>query len=176
MRRYSTLRNDLPFLVWQRYFTKASPAPVVIRSRSKCPMKSTCVSQHCFLKALLLMWSSPAALVKVKLSASSMLKVSKSFFSHAAYHLRMISSFVKPSPPNPLPLPIPATVPPPFTPPAPLAIQRISLPVAWGIAPPAVTSPVPKGGADNRSGHLGADLVCAGQRRSKCRWHPPRSA
>src|SRR5216683_7575018 len=52
MRRYSTFRNDLPFLVWQRYFTKASSAPVVIRSRSKCPMKSTCVSQHCVLKVL----------------------------------------------------------------------------------------------------------------------------
>src|SRR5271154_210840 len=95
MRRYSTFRNDLPFLVWQRYFTKASPAPVVIRSRSKCPMKSTCVSQHCVLKVLLLMWSSPAALVKVKFSASKVLNVPKSFFSHAAYHLRMISSFVK---------------------------------------------------------------------------------
>src|SRR6202035_2065570 len=95
IRRYSTLRNDLPFLVWQRYFTKASPAPVVIRSRSKCPMKSTCVSQHCVLKVPLLMWSSPAALVKVKLSASSILNVPRSFFSHAAYHSRMISSFVE---------------------------------------------------------------------------------
>src|SRR5450755_2295752 len=37
IRRYSTFRNDLPSLVWQRYFTKASSAPVVIRSRSKCP-------------------------------------------------------------------------------------------------------------------------------------------
>ena len=64
IRRYSTFRNDLPFLVWQRYFTKASSAPVVIRSRSKCPMKSICVSQHRALKVLLLMWSSPAALVK----------------------------------------------------------------------------------------------------------------
>src|SRR5258707_14187818 len=53
MRRYSTFRNDLPFLVWQRYFTKASPAPVVIRSRSKCPMKSTCVSQHCVFESAL---------------------------------------------------------------------------------------------------------------------------
>src|SRR5258708_2246836 len=76
MRRYSTFRNDLPFLVWQRYFTKASSAPVVIRSRSKCPMKSTCVSQHCDLNVL------------------------KSFFSNAAYHLRMISSFVKSGPPS----------------------------------------------------------------------------
>src|ERR1700692_4518019 len=104
MRRYSTFRNDLPFLVWQRYFTKASSTPAVILSRSKCPMKSTCVSQHCVLKALLLMWSSPAALVNVKLSASSILNVSKSFFSHAAYHLRMISSFVKSCPPNALAL------------------------------------------------------------------------
>src|SRR5690349_25000045 len=88
MRRYSTFRNDLPFLVWQRYFTKASSAPVVTRSRSKCPMKSTCVSQHCVLNLLLLMWSSPAALVNVKLSASILSNVPKSFFSHAAYHLR----------------------------------------------------------------------------------------
>ena len=64
IRRYSTFRNDLPSLVWQRYFTKASSAPVVIRSRSKCPMKSICVSQHRALKVLLLMWSSPAAIVK----------------------------------------------------------------------------------------------------------------
>src|SRR5580693_4301119 len=104
IRRYSTFRNDLPFLVWQRYFTKASPAPVVIRSSSTCLMKSTCVSQHCVLKALLLMWSSPAALVKVKLSASSIWNAPKSFFSHAAYHLRMVSSFVKSCPPNALAL------------------------------------------------------------------------
>src|SRR6201998_1311288 len=110
MRRYSTFRNDLPFLVWQRYFTKASPAPVVSRSRSKCPMKSTCVAQHCVLKALLLIWSSPAALVKVKLSASSILNVSKSFFSHAAYHLRMISSFVESCPPIALALASPGRV------------------------------------------------------------------
>src|ERR1700690_509173 len=95
IRRYSTFRNDLPFLVWQRYFTKASSAPLMIRSRSKCPMKSTCVSQHCALKVLLLMWSSPAALVKVKLSASKVSNVLKSLFSHAAYHLRIITSFVK---------------------------------------------------------------------------------
>src|SRR4029077_1350807 len=110
MRRYSTFRNDLPFLVWQRYFTKASSAPALIRSRSKCPMKSTCVSQHCVLKVLLLMWSSPAALEKVKLSASSILKVPKSFFSHAAYHLRIISSFVKLGPPNALALASPGRV------------------------------------------------------------------
>src|SRR6266404_4444690 len=104
MRRYSTFRNDLPFLVWQRYFTNASPAPVVIRSRSKCPMKSTCVSQHCVLKALLLMWSSPAALVKVKLSASRLSTGPQSFFSQAAYHFRVSSSFVKFCPPNALAL------------------------------------------------------------------------
>src|SRR5579862_8257372 len=67
-------------------------------------MKSTCVSQHCVLKALLLMWSSPAALVKVKLSASRILNVPKSFFSHAAYHLWMISSLVKSCPGNALAL------------------------------------------------------------------------
>src|ERR1700688_2286000 len=104
IRKYSTFRNDLPFLVWQRYFTKVSSVPVVIRSRSKCSMKSTCVSQHCALKVLLLMWSSPAALVKVKLSASKISNVPKSFFSHAAYHLRIISSFVKFCPPNALAL------------------------------------------------------------------------
>src|ERR1700721_1066784 len=104
IRRYSMFRNDLPFLVWQRYFTKASSGPVVIRSRSKCPMKSICVSQHCFLKVLLLMWSSPAALVKVKLSASMRLNVDKSLFPHAAYHLRTISSFVKFCSPNALAL------------------------------------------------------------------------
>src|SRR5580704_8727909 len=95
IRKYSTFRNDLPFLVWQRYFTKALSVPGLIRSRSKCSMKLTCVSQHCVLKVLLLMWSSPAALVKVKLSASSISNVPKSFFSHAAYHLRMICSFVR---------------------------------------------------------------------------------
>src|ERR1700733_13758189 len=104
IRRYSTFRNDLPFLVWQRYFTNASSAPVLIRSRSTCPMKSTCVSQHCVLKVLLLMWSSPAALVKVKLSASMASNVPKSFFSHAPYHLRIISSFVKFCPPDALAL------------------------------------------------------------------------
>src|SRR5260370_6717002 len=121
MRRYSTFRNDLPFLVWQRYFTKASPAPVVIRSRSKCPMKSTCVSQHCVLKVLLLMWSSPAALEKLKLSASSILNVPKSFFSHAAYHLRMISSFVKSGPPDALALASPGRVTAPTSPQPPFA-------------------------------------------------------
>src|SRR5436190_14502939 len=73
-------------------------------------MKSTCVSQHCVLKVLLLMWSSPAALEKVKLSASSILNVPKSFFSHAAYHLRMISSFVASCPPDALALTSPGRV------------------------------------------------------------------
>src|SRR5205085_5455542 len=50
------------------------------------------------------MWSSPAALVKVKLSASRILNVPKSFVSHAPYHLRMISSFVKFCPPDALAL------------------------------------------------------------------------
>src|SRR5215471_771536 len=94
IRRYSTFRNDLPFFVWQRYFTKASSSPVVIRSRSKCRMKSICVSQQRVLKVLLLMWSSPAALVKVKLSASRLSTEPQSFFSHALYHFRMISSLV----------------------------------------------------------------------------------
>src|SRR6202007_1582758 len=95
IRRYSTFWNDLPSLVWQRYFTKASSAPVAIRSRSKCPMKSICVSQHFVLKVLLLMWSSPAALVNVKLSASRLSTGPQSLFSQAAYHFRTISSFVK---------------------------------------------------------------------------------
>src|SRR5260221_376536 len=104
IRRYSTFRNDLPSLVWQRYFTKTSSAPVVIRSRSKCPMKSICVSQHRALKVLLLMWSSPAALVKVKLSASRLSTGPQPFFSQAAYHFRTTSSFVKFCPPNGLAL------------------------------------------------------------------------
>ena len=93
--RYSTFRNDLPSLVWQRYFTKASSAPVVIRCSSKCPMKSIRVSQHRVLNVLLVMWSSPAALVKVKLSASRLSTGPQSFFSQAAYHFRITSSFVK---------------------------------------------------------------------------------
>src|SRR5215472_6933766 len=95
IRRYSTFRNDLRFLVWQRYFTKASSAPVVIRSRSKCAMKSICDSQHRVLKVLLLMWSSPFGLEKVKLSASRRSSGSQSFLSQAAYHFRTTSSFVK---------------------------------------------------------------------------------
>src|SRR5271170_7606830 len=99
IRKYSTFRNDLPFLVWQRYFTKASSAPVVIRSRSKCPMKLICVSQHCALKALLLMWSSPAALEKVKFSASRLSNGPQPFCSQDAYHLRISCSFVESCPP-----------------------------------------------------------------------------
>src|ERR1700719_3652949 len=95
IRRYSTFRNDLPSLVWQRYFTKASSAPVVVTpSRSKCPLKSICVSQHRVLNVLLLMWSAPAALVKVKLSASRLSTGPQCHFSQAAYHLRTTSSFV----------------------------------------------------------------------------------
>src|SRR5580698_2276222 len=104
IRRYSTLRNDLPSLVWQRYFTKASSAPVAICSKSKCPMKLICVSQHRVLKVLLLMWSSPAALVKVKLSASRLSTGPQSFFSQAAYHFRTTSSFIRFCPPNALAL------------------------------------------------------------------------
>src|ERR1700684_4061456 len=102
IRRYSTFRNDLPSLVWQRYFTKASSAPVLTRSRSKCLMKPICVFQHCSLKALLLMWPSPAALEKVKLSASRLSTGPQSFCSQAAYHFRTTSSFVKFCPPNAL--------------------------------------------------------------------------
>src|SRR5271170_5122667 len=104
MRRYSTFRNDLPFVVWQRYFTKASSAPVETRSRSKCLMKLICVFQHCSLKALLLMWSSPAALEKVKLSASRLSSGPQSFCSQALYHFRATSSLVKFCPPNALAL------------------------------------------------------------------------
>src|SRR5580704_9782283 len=95
IRRYSTFRNDLPFVVWQRYFTKASSPPVETRSSSKCLMKLICVFQHCSLKAFLLMWSSPAALEKVKLSARRLSTGPQSFCSQAAYHFRTISSFVK---------------------------------------------------------------------------------
>src|ERR1700722_11793473 len=92
IRRYSTFRSDLPFVVWQRYFTKASSGPVATRSRSKCPTKLICVSQHCFLKALLLMWSSPAALEKVKSSASRLSSGPQSFCPQPAYHFRTTSS------------------------------------------------------------------------------------
>src|SRR5262249_1641749 len=121
IRRYSTFRNDLPFLVWQRYFTKASSAPVVIRSRSKCPMKSICVSQHRALKALLLMWSSSFALVKVKLSASRASSGFQSFFSHPLYHFRKISSFVEFCPPNALAVAGPGRLTAPTSTPAPVA-------------------------------------------------------
>src|SRR5215468_8076978 len=120
IRRYSTFRNDLPFLVWQRYFTKASSASVVIRSRSKCAMKSICVSQQRALKALLLMWSSSFALVKVKLSASRASSGFQSFFSHPLYHFRMISSFVEFCP-NALALAGPGRLTAPTNTPAPVA-------------------------------------------------------
>src|SRR5271169_3845935 len=121
IRRYSTFRNDLPSLVWQRYFTKASSAPVVIRSRSKCPMKSICVSQHRVLKVLLLMWSSPAALVKVKLSASKLSTGPQSLFSQAAYHFRATSSFAKFSTPDALAFPAPGRLTAPTSAQAPVA-------------------------------------------------------
>src|SRR5579864_8567247 len=92
-RRYSTFRNDFPFLVWHRYFTKASSVPVVTRSRSKFLMKSICDSQHRVLKVLLLMWSSPFGLENVKSSASRRSSGSQSFFSQPAYHLRISCSF-----------------------------------------------------------------------------------
>src|SRR5215468_9332193 len=100
IRRYSTFRNDLPFLVWQRYLTKASSAPVVIRSRSKFLMKSICDSQQRVLKVLLLMWSSPFGLENVKSSASRRSSGPQSFFSQPAYHFRTSSSLVKFCPPN----------------------------------------------------------------------------
>src|SRR5258708_773732 len=158
MRRYSTFRNDLPFLVWQRYFTKASPAPVVIRSRSKCPMKSTCVSQHCVLKVLLLMWSSPAALEKMKLSASSILNVPKSFFSHAAYHLRMISSFVKSGPPDALALASPGRVTAPIRAQAPVASRLLRGIVVLVIVRSPCEPAKPGGGSEGK----GAPKVRAG--------------
>ncbi len=63
------------------------------RFKSNLSMKLIWVSQHCALKALLLMWSSPAALVNVKSSASRMSTGCQSFCSHAAYHLRIVASF-----------------------------------------------------------------------------------
>src|ERR1700745_2103127 len=125
IRRYSTFQNDLPSLVWQRYFTKASSAPVVIRSRSKCPMKSICVSQHRVLKVVLLMWSSPAALVKVKLSASRLSTGPQSFFSQAEYHFRTISSFVEFCPPMALALAGTNRLTGPNTAPAPVASRPL---------------------------------------------------
>ena len=58
----STFRKDLPFVVWQRYFTNASLPLVITRSRSDLSISLACVSQHCLLKVLLLMWSSPSVL------------------------------------------------------------------------------------------------------------------
>src|ERR1700729_2769593 len=121
IRRYSTLRSDFPFLVEQRYFTKASSGPVATRSRSKCPMKLICVSQHCFLKALLLMWSSPAALEKVKSSASRLSSGPQSFCPQPAYHFRTTSSVVKSCPPNALALASPGRLTAPTSPQAPVA-------------------------------------------------------
>src|ERR1700676_4139394 len=95
-RKYSTFRNDLPFFVWQRYFANASLPLATTRPRSNCPIKLICVSQQFVLKALLLMWSSPAALEKVKLSASRTSNGPQSFFStsQVLYHFRTISSAV----------------------------------------------------------------------------------
>src|ERR1700733_6445136 len=95
-RKYSTFRNDLPFFVWQRYFANASLPLATTRSKSNCPIKLICVSQQFVLKALLLMWSSPAALEKVKLSASRTSNGPQSFFStsQVLYHFRTISSAV----------------------------------------------------------------------------------
>src|SRR5580698_7021846 len=121
IRRYSTFRNDLPSLVWHRYFTKASSGPVVTRARSKCPMKSICVSQHRVLKVLLLMWSSPAALVKVKLSASRLSTGLQSLCSQAAYQFRTSSSFVKFCPPDALVLAVPRRLAAPTSAQAPVA-------------------------------------------------------
>src|ERR1700720_2989068 len=121
IRRYSTFRSDLPFVVWQRYFTKASSGPVATRSRSKCPMKLICVFQHCSLKALLLMWSSPAALEKVKSSASRLSTGPQSFLSQAAYHFRTSSSFVEFCPPNALALAAPGRLTAPTSAQAPVA-------------------------------------------------------
>src|SRR6202167_279338 len=97
-RIYSTLRKVSPFLVRQTYITSASLPLPNTRCKSNRSIKSICVSQHRALKALLLMWSSPAALVNVKLSASKLSTGRQSFFSHAAYHLRIVSSFFGLSP------------------------------------------------------------------------------
>src|ERR1700731_1783053 len=91
-RKYSTLRKLLPFLVRQTYNTNASLPLPNTRCKSNLSMKSICVCQHFVLKALLLMWSSPAGLENVKLSANKMSTGRQSFFSHAAYHLRIVSS------------------------------------------------------------------------------------
>src|SRR5580698_3266354 len=88
-------------------------------------MNSTCESQHRVLKVLLLIWSSPAALEKVKLSASSILNVPKSLFSQAAYHLRMISSFVEFCPSNALELAKPGRLTAPVSAQAPAPSRRL---------------------------------------------------
>src|ERR1700740_2225038 len=79
--KYSTFRNDLPFFVWQRYFTSAS-----------LPLPNTCSKSN---RSLKLICVSPDALLKVKLSASRTLNRTQSFFSsaHVLYHFRMIASF-----------------------------------------------------------------------------------
>src|ERR1700730_7216166 len=97
-RKYSTLRSVLPFLVRQTYITNASLPLPNTRCKSNRSIKSICDSQHFALKALLLMWSSPAALVNVKSSDSRMSTGRQSFFSHAAYHLRIVSSLFGLSP------------------------------------------------------------------------------
>src|ERR1700677_693770 len=94
-RKYSTLRNALPFLVRQTYITNASLPFAITCVSSNRSIKSICDSQHCVLKALLLMWSSPAALENVKSSVNSTSTACQSFFSHAAYHLRMVASLVE---------------------------------------------------------------------------------
>jgi hypothetical protein len=73
------------------------------------------------LKVLLLMWSSPAALVKVKLSASRLSTGPQSFCSQAAYHFRAISSFVKFCPPDALALAGPSGLTAPTSAQAPVA-------------------------------------------------------
>src|ERR1700688_116892 len=97
-RKYSTLRKVLPFLVRQTYITNASLPLPNTRCKSNRSIKSIWDSQHRTLKVLLSMWSSPAALVNVKSSASRMSTGCQSFFSHAAYHLRIVSSLFGLSP------------------------------------------------------------------------------
>src|ERR1700688_2244651 len=97
-RKYSTLRKVLPFLVRQTYITNASLPLPNTRCKSNRSIKSICDSQHRVLKVLLLMWSSPAALVNVKSSASRFSTGRQSFLAHAAYHLRIVSSLFGLSP------------------------------------------------------------------------------
>src|SRR4029077_19073312 len=84
-------------------------------------MKLICVSQHCFLKALLLMWSSPAALEKVKSSASRLSSGPQSFCPQPAYHFRITSSVVKFCPPTALALASPGRLTAPASAQAPVA-------------------------------------------------------